>query len=116
MTPTSSITNPTQATGTSGASSSSSSSATSANGADQLTNESTFLQLLVAQIKNQDPMNPTDSMQFIGQLVQFSQLEQLLGINQNITTLVKDVAPANQTPTTPTTPTNPTSPTSPTGN
>ena len=98
------------------ASSSSPSSATAANGADQLTNESTFLQLLVAQIKNQDPMNPTDSMQFIGQLVQFSQLEQLLGINQNITTLVKDVAPANQTPTTPTTPTNPTSPTSPTGN
>ncbi len=54
-----------------------------------LTNEDTFLQLLVAQIKNQDPLNPTDSVQFIGQLVQFSQLEQLLGINQGIQTLVK---------------------------
>jgi flagellar basal-body rod modification protein FlgD len=53
-----------------------------------LTNENTFLQLLVAQIKNQDPLNPTDSVQFIGQLVQFSQLEQLLGINQGIQTLV----------------------------
>src|SRR5882724_11599889 len=55
-----------------------------ANSPDQLTNESTFLQLLVAQIKNQDPLNPTDSIQFIGQLVQFSQLEQLLGINKGV--------------------------------
>jgi flagellar basal-body rod modification protein FlgD len=59
-----------------------------ANSPDQLTNESTFLQLLVAQIKNQDPLNPTDSIQFIGQLVQFSQLEQLLGINKGIQSLV----------------------------
>lgn len=58
-----------------------------ANSPDQLTNESTFLQLLVAQIKNQDPLNPTDSIQFIGQLVQFSQLEQLLGINKGVQTL-----------------------------
>ena len=54
---------------------------------DQLTSESTFLNLLVAQIKNQDPLNPTDSIQFVGQLVQFSQLEQLLSINQGITKL-----------------------------
>ena len=58
------------------------------NPTDKLTNETTFLQLLVAQIKNQDPMNPADSTQFIGQLVQFSQLEQLLGINQGIKTLI----------------------------
>ena len=55
---------------------------------EALANENTFLQLLVAQIKNQDPLNPTDSIQFIGQLVQFSQLEQLLGINKGIQTLV----------------------------
>ena len=53
----------------------------------QLTSESTFLNLLVAQIQNQDPLNPTDSIQFVGQLVQFSQLEQLLSINQGVTTL-----------------------------
>src|SRR5580693_6575737 len=62
-----------------------------------LTNESTFLKLLVAQIQNQDPLNPTDSIQFIGQLVQFSQLEQLLSINQNIGTLVTDITPATGT-------------------
>jgi flagellar basal-body rod modification protein FlgD len=52
-----------------------------------LTSEQTFLQLLVAQIKNQDPLNPTDSIQFVGQLVQYSELEQLMGINQGVQTL-----------------------------
>lgn len=59
----------------------------STNPTDKLTNETTFLQLLVSQIKNQDPLNPADSTQFIGQLVQFSQLEQLLGINQGVKNL-----------------------------
>jgi len=52
-----------------------------------LTNETTFLKLLMAQVQNQDPMNPTDSTQFVGQLVQFSSLEQLLGINQGVQAL-----------------------------
>jgi flagellar basal-body rod modification protein FlgD len=39
-----------------------------------------FLQLLVAQIKNQDPLNPTDSTQFVSQLAQFSELEQVIAI------------------------------------
>ncbi len=43
-----------------------------------------FLQLLVAQIKNQDPLNPTDSVQFVSQLAQFSQLEQLIAIRQDL--------------------------------
>jgi flagellar basal-body rod modification protein FlgD len=79
----------TTATGTSGGT-----TTPPANSPDQLTNQSTFLQLLVAQIKNQDPLNPTDSIQFIGQLVQFSQLEQLLGINKGIQTLVGGGTPA----------------------
>lgn len=35
-----------------------------------------FLQLLVAQLRNQDPLNPTDSTTFVSQLATFSQLEQ----------------------------------------
>jgi flagellar basal-body rod modification protein FlgD len=62
-----------------------------------LTSESTFLQLLVAQIQNQDPLNPTDSIQFISQLVQFSQLEQEIGINQGVQTLVGDVGTTSST-------------------
>lgn len=46
--------------------------------------EQVFLQLLVSQIKNQDPLNPTDSTQFVAQLAQFSELEQMIGIRSDI--------------------------------
>jgi flagellar basal-body rod modification protein FlgD len=45
----------------------------SANGMDK----DTFLQLLVAQLKYQDPMNPTDSSQFLAQSAQFTALEKM---------------------------------------
>jgi flagellar basal-body rod modification protein FlgD len=69
------------------ASGSSSSGSSSASSVSSLTSEQTFLQLLVAQIQNQDPLNPTDSIQFVGQLVQYSELEQLMGINQGVQSL-----------------------------
>lgn len=40
-----------------------------------------FLQLLITQLKNQDPMNPMENNEFAVQLAQFSQLEQLIDIN-----------------------------------
>lgn len=43
-----------------------------------------FLQLLVAQLKNQDPMNPMNSEEFAAQLAQFSSLEQLIEMNENL--------------------------------
>ena len=43
-----------------------------------------FLTLLVAQLKNQDPMNPLEGTEFTAQLAQFSSLEQLFAINKNI--------------------------------
>ena len=48
--------------------------------------EEVFLQLLVSQIQNQDPLNPTDSTQFVSQLAQFSELEQVIGIRSDIET------------------------------
>lgn len=57
---------------------------------DPLASESTFLTLLVSQLQNQDPLNPTDSTQFVSQLTSYSQLEQLINIDQNTT----PVAPA----------------------
>jgi flagellar basal-body rod modification protein FlgD len=42
-----------------------------------------FTKLLVAQIKNQDPLSPTDPSQFVNQLTQLSQTESL----QNLSTL-----------------------------
>ncbi len=47
-------------------------------------NKNTFLQLLVAQLKNQDPMNPTDGIQFVTQLAQFSQLEHTMQIQEQV--------------------------------
>ncbi len=46
---------------------------------DPLANKSTFLRLLVAQLQNQNPLDPSDPMQYITQLTQFSVLEQSLG-------------------------------------
>jgi flagellar basal-body rod modification protein FlgD len=51
--------------------------------ANQLTADS-FLTLLVAQLKSQDPTAPTDPTQFIGQLVDFNSLEQLIEIRQTL--------------------------------
>ena len=45
-----------------------------------------FLKLLVAQMKNQDPMNPSGGDQMAAQLAQFSSLEQLQNINSTLTT------------------------------
>jgi len=47
-----------------------------------------FLSLLVAQMKNQDPLNPDDPTQFTAQLAQFSQLEQLFNLNGSMESLV----------------------------
>jgi len=41
-----------------------------------------FLQLLVAQLKNQSPLNPLDPTQFVGQLAQFSELSEVTQIYQ----------------------------------
>ena len=41
-------------------------------------NMDTFLTLLVAQLKNQDPLSPMDSTEFTNQLVQYSEVERLL--------------------------------------
>lgn len=47
-------------------------------------NEQTFLQLLVAQLQNQDPTQPQDGTQFVAELAQFSSLEQEIGMRQDL--------------------------------
>ena len=91
-----SIVNPTQGMSTQPQTTSSSSS----NGANSLTSENAFLKLLVSQIQHQDPLNPSDGVQFLTQLTSFSQLEQLIQINQ-------ELAPQSTPGTTTTSNTNP---------
>ncbi len=43
-----------------------------------------FMKLLVNQMKNQDPMSPTNNEDFIAQLAQFSSLEQMQEVNDNL--------------------------------
>jgi flagellar basal-body rod modification protein FlgD len=43
-----------------------------------------FLKLLVAQIRNQNPMNPADGMEFLSELAQFSQLEQMMEMRSEL--------------------------------
>ena len=44
--------------------------------------DSMFLQLLITQLKNQDPLSPADPSAFVQQLAQVSSLDQLTQINQ----------------------------------
>lgn len=48
----------------------------------------TFLTLLITQLKNQDPTNPTDTNEMTQQLVQFANVEQQIAQNKNLETLV----------------------------
>jgi flagellar basal-body rod modification protein FlgD len=59
-----------------------------------------FLTLLVSELKNQDPTQPTDPNQYITQLAQVNSLQQLISINQGIGTLDTAISGTTRTPST----------------
>jgi flagellar basal-body rod modification protein FlgD len=69
-------------TGSSGTSSTATTSASSAT-----ITASDFLTLLVSELQNQDPTQPTDPNAYITQMVGVNSLQQLISINQGITSL-----------------------------
>jgi len=85
--------NPTAGT----ASSNPSSSVVSSTSASQ--DQNMFLQLLVSELQNQDPLNPVQGTDFVTQLAQFQQLEQSVNSGEDISAIRTDldqIVAANQ--------------------
>jgi flagellar basal-body rod modification protein FlgD len=55
------------------------------------TNETMFLQLLIAQLENQDPMNPTDGTEFVTELAQFQEVETSMTMSQDVSAIRQDL-------------------------
>jgi flagellar basal-body rod modification protein FlgD len=75
-------------TGIDGTTSSAYSGAGSLTAGNPTLGKNDFLKLLVSQLQNQDPLNPSDPTEFTAQLAQFSSLEQLSNVNKNLEKLV----------------------------
>ncbi|MCU0530868.1 MAG: flagellar hook assembly protein FlgD [Syntrophales bacterium] len=67
----------------------SSTTAAATSGTKGVLGKDEFLKMLIAQLKNQDPLNPLDGTAFTAQLAQFSSLEQLQNINTQLTAFTK---------------------------
>jgi flagellar basal-body rod modification protein FlgD len=52
----------------------------STNGNDPLLDKNAFLKLMMVQMRNQDPLNPQDPSQYLGQLAQLTSVEQMTNI------------------------------------
>ncbi len=65
-----------------------SSPAASASSSASLLNTNNFMQLMIAQMKNQDPTSPTSTTDFVTQLAQFSSVQGINQLNQSISSLV----------------------------
>ena len=57
--------------------------------------QSTFLNLLVTELQNQDPTSPVDPTEMVGQMVSLNQLDQLMSINQTLDSMSTSSASAS---------------------
>ncbi len=56
--------------------------------------QGTFLNLLATELQNQDPTNPVDPTEMVGQMVSLNQLDQLIAMNQTLTSMAAGTASA----------------------
>ena len=84
-TPTTSV----PATGTAGTTATTGTTATNSNSSTLPINQDQFLEMLMAELKNQNPMNPnsSDPMQFVTELAQFTQVEQETNTAESTSTI-----------------------------
>ncbi|MDE1151596.1 MAG: flagellar hook capping FlgD N-terminal domain-containing protein [Micavibrio sp.] len=76
-------------------SSSSSTSTTAAASADAATQKDMFLQILLTQLQNQNPLDPVDTTEFTSQLATYSQLEQQIDTNSKLDDVVSALNSGN---------------------
>lgn len=69
------------------ASSTTTSSTSSGTTSSSSTLSSTFLTLLMTELENQDPLNPTDATQFTSQLMSLTSVEEQVNTNSLLTTM-----------------------------
>ena|SRR5438105_702445 len=75
----------------------SSSPAAVATAPKQTLGQDQFMNLLIAQLKNQDPLNPVDNSQLMAQLAQFSQLQETQQMAKSLNTFIAQQNTANAT-------------------
>ncbi len=79
---------PVSGTGSTGNSSSAQTAKAATAAASASLDYNTFLQLLLAQLKNQDPTKPMDSTEYMSQLASFSNVEQSIKMNNKLDDLL----------------------------
>lgn len=62
--------------------------------ANRLANQDIFMKLLVAQLRHQNPLSPADGIEFMTQLTQFSQLEQMMSVRKELESIRQLIEPA----------------------
>lgn len=73
-------------------SSSTSSKSSTSSASNSSLGKDAFLQLLVTQMKYQDPLDPQDNSEYLSQLAQFSALEQMTNVAEGLTTVSNTVS------------------------
>ena len=68
---------------------------TSSTNASMGSEYNSFIKLLTAQVRNQDPLSPMDSTQFVEQLATFSSLEQLVNSNTALSSIASMISNLN---------------------
>lgn len=77
-----------------GSASTTTASSTSAS-KSQVLDQDAFLRLLVTQLQNQDPLSPMEDTEFIAQLAQFSALEQMNQVRQEVENMRNEITAIN---------------------
>ncbi|MCX8254652.1 Flagellar hook capping protein [Beijerinckiaceae bacterium RH AL1] len=89
---TSTMTVPNAAAATTSSTSATASSGTAAAAASATVDYNSFLKLLVAELQNQDPTNPTDPTQYLSQIASFSAVGQTVQTNTKLDTMITNNA------------------------